>query len=119
MASFPSGVHPSQAHPDPKTPAAVVPNSAFISSIDPNASSIAFANCFDLEIVTAEFSADDRVRRGRKSSTGTNRRGTGERKRETKNGEGRGVGTGENEECRRKGREGGEAGRDDERAIQG
>jgi len=48
MASFPSGVHPSQAHPDPKTPAAVVPNSAFISSIDPNASSIAFANCFDL-----------------------------------------------------------------------
>ena len=46
MASFPSDVQPSQAHPEPKTPAAVVANWAFISSIDPKASSIAFASCF-------------------------------------------------------------------------
>lgn len=45
MASFPSEVHPSQAHPDPNTPAAVVANCAFISSIDPKASSIALASC--------------------------------------------------------------------------
>lgn len=48
MASFPSEVQPSQAHPDPNTPAAVVANWAFISSIDPNASSIAFASCYEV-----------------------------------------------------------------------
>ena len=41
MASFPSGVQPSQAQPEPNTPAAAAPNFSFMASIEPKEASIA------------------------------------------------------------------------------
>lgn len=71
MVSFPPLLHPSQAHPDPNTPAAAALNCSFIASIDPKESSIAFASY-------RKEKAEEVGRRARKDEDNDIREGRGE-----------------------------------------